>query len=102
MTRRLLASLSLCLCATGTTAAQPTVSFAARRDFGVEQETSGTPRGRAFAALRRAQERAKARGLDKLSAKKIDAEGGRLRWAGCARCPRGSPPRSETRSRLRP
>jgi mobilization protein NikA len=37
-------------------------------------ESSGTPRGRAFAALRRAQERSKTRGLDRLSAKDIDAE----------------------------
>jgi hypothetical protein len=37
-------------------------------------ESLGTPRGRAFAALRLAQERARARGLDRLSAKDIDAE----------------------------
>lgn len=37
-------------------------------------EASGAPRGRAFAALRRAQERSKARGLDGLSAKDVDAE----------------------------
>ena len=37
-------------------------------------EASGTPRGAAFAALRRAQERAKSRGTDKLTAKDIDAE----------------------------
>jgi len=37
-------------------------------------ESADTPRGRAFAALRRAQERAKSRGLDRLSAKEIDAE----------------------------
>lgn len=37
-------------------------------------ESSGTARGRAFAAVRQAQERAKARGVDRLSAKEIDAE----------------------------
>jgi hypothetical protein len=37
-------------------------------------EASRTPRGEPFAALRRAQERSKARGLDRLSAKDIDAE----------------------------
>jgi hypothetical protein len=37
-------------------------------------ESSGSPRGRAFAALRRVQEHAKTRGLDKLSPKDIDAE----------------------------
>jgi hypothetical protein len=37
-------------------------------------EASGTPRGAAFAALRRTQERAKVRGLDRLAAKVIDAE----------------------------
>ncbi len=37
-------------------------------------ESSDSPRGRAFAALRRAQELAKSRELDKLSAKDIDGE----------------------------
>ena len=37
-------------------------------------EASGTQRGEAFAALWRSQERAKARGLDGLSAKDVDAE----------------------------
>jgi hypothetical protein len=37
-------------------------------------ESSGSPRGKAFTALRRAQEHAKARGLDRLSPKDIDAE----------------------------
>ena len=37
-------------------------------------ESSGTPRARAFAALRRVQEHAKTRGVDQLSAKEIDAE----------------------------
>ncbi len=37
-------------------------------------ESSDTPRGRALAALRRVQDRAKARGLDRLSAKEIGAE----------------------------
>lgn len=37
-------------------------------------ESSGTPRWRALASLRRVQEHAKAHGVDKLSAKKIDAE----------------------------
>jgi len=37
-------------------------------------ESSGSPRGKAFAALRRAQERAKLRGLDRLSAKDINTE----------------------------
>src|SRR5437764_12278292 len=42
-------------------------------------ESSGTPRGRAFSALRRGQERAKARGLDRLSATEIKCamKGGR-------------------------
>src|SRR2546427_3559083 len=37
-------------------------------------ESSGSPRGRSFAALRRAQERAKPRGLAPLSPKDINAE----------------------------
>jgi hypothetical protein len=37
-------------------------------------ELTGTPRGRALASLNRAQERARGRGLDRLSAKDIDAE----------------------------
>ena len=37
-------------------------------------EASPSPRGRAFRALREIQEHAKARGLDKLSAKEIEAE----------------------------
>lgn len=49
-------------------------------------ESSGSPRGRAFAALRRAQERAKSRGLDKLSPKDIDAE---IKAARAARGRRG-------------
>jgi len=49
-------------------------------------ESSGTPRGRAFVALRRAQERSKTRGLDRLSAKDIDAE---IKTARAARGRRG-------------
>jgi len=37
-------------------------------------EASPSPRGRAFAALRRSHERAKARGLEKLSANEIGTE----------------------------
>jgi len=36
--------------------------------------TSQSSRGRAFAALRRSQERAKARGVDRLSSKDIESE----------------------------
>ncbi|MFL5311901.1 MAG: plasmid mobilization protein [Myxococcales bacterium] len=49
-------------------------------------EASGSASGRAFAALRRAQERAKTRGLDTLSAKDIDAE---IKAARAARSRRG-------------
>ena len=49
-------------------------------------ESSRTPRGQAFAALRRAQERAKARGFDRLSAKDIDAE---IKAARATRARRG-------------
>jgi len=49
-------------------------------------ESSGSPRGRVFAALRRAQEHAKARGLDRLSPKDIDAE---IKAARAARGRRG-------------
>jgi hypothetical protein len=49
-------------------------------------ESSDTPRGKAFAALRRVQDHAKARGLDKLSAKEMDAE---IKAARAARGRRG-------------
>lgn len=49
-------------------------------------ESSDTPRGRAFAAQRRVQEHAKSGGLDRLSAKEIDAE---IKAARAARGRRG-------------
>jgi hypothetical protein len=50
-------------------------------------ESSDPPRGKAFTALRRAQERAKAGGLARLSAKEIDAE---VKTARATRGRRGS------------